>query len=203
MAVACTVPTTTPEPSGPYTSIATIGNSQVDDDWESRKVPIWSSKTKTASEFGDDSADMSMTMRRRGPFFTGDDEYSEESFDIDFESQIEQLCDDLHETTEARTQFLRDKAKSLRDEGGVPLSEAKAEELANDPLSHMLWAVKLNIKAYQETISERGDYFQRQWTAPASKLVDHSASGKNSFFTAGCPSSDEVVVFKGRGPQVR
>jgi hypothetical protein len=191
------------EPKVPHTSIAAIGSSQVDEGWEDRKVRIWSSfRNDEVLPSDQECSELPLGDEVRGPFFTApDDTRIDGGCCGNREERFAQLWVGLEDTSVDRTEFLKKKAKSLLDEGGVPLGEAKVEELSTDPLSHMLWAVKLNLKAYKETPAGAGDYWQRQFKKPKPELIDHSATGNESFFTASSPSSEEVV-FRGRSSQL-
>jgi hypothetical protein len=211
----------TTEPKEAYASITSIGHSQADDSWHNRKAHIWSkpkqhsalhesllsdpstpSPIGTRSTLEDEMQKQAEEMARiglrfNGPFFTAG-EGSADHFDLDVESQVDQLFEDLEKVEDAHTEFLRDKAERLRDSNGNPVSESQVEEMVHDPVSRMMWAVKLNLKAYKDTPPEQGDYFQRQWSKPDPKLIDRSEKGAQSFFVGSCPSSDEIL-FKGRG----
>jgi hypothetical protein len=197
-------PSSIQEPKVPYTSLTTIGNSQIDDAWEDRKIQIWSPiQNDTVRDGNVNCAEVRLSHEVRGPFFAAlDDPSNEEGWCGDREDRLRQLWNRLEDVRAERTDILKKIAKSLRDEGGVPLNKAKVVELATDPLSHMLWAVKHNLRSYKETPAHSGDYFQWQFKKPRPELIDHSATGNKSFFTSSCPNSDDLVVFMGRSSQL-
>ena len=123
---------------------------------------------------------------------------------MEYAREVSHLCNEFASSHDTRTEFLREKAKTLRDGSGDLLSGERVEELANDPLSHLLWGVKLNLKAYAEVKEEEreGYYFLRQWSKREPELLDNSKT-HTSFFDKekGSEMGEEIeedVLFKGR-----
>jgi hypothetical protein len=184
------------EPNITHVPVAMIGDTEIDESWEDRKVRIWSAlRQSLAAPEENVIQDLEMWCPNlRGPFFTAADDPRNGTEDGNCVERLEQIRED-------RTEILKEKIEAMRGDGGSPLDAADMQEMATDPRSHMLWAVKLNLMSYKEAPSGEGDYFQRQFKKPKSELIDQTAAGHNSFFTVNCPSSDEVVVFKGRSSQ--
>ncbi|KIW03914.1 uncharacterized protein PV09_04757 [Verruconis gallopava] len=191
-----TSPDTDHEPS--HRSISTIGLSEPDAEWEERQVPIWN----TWQPIDDDMALYdSLAPRRRGPFFTApNDDRNEGYFHGKFEDRVDMLCNDVEDAREERVEYLLHIARSIRDREGVPLGREKVEELLSDPLTHLMWSVKLNLTAQMEMPMGTGDYFQRAFVEPKPEYIDKSTNGDRSFFSANSPGLDEEVTSKGRAP---
>ena len=203
----------------PHRNISGLGGTE--GEYEATRRPVWRSTMDDQESDSEDGREFSpskaLPLRNkpylRAPPLDANADSDGES-DIDFVAQVDRLVEDVVSATEVRTDFLREKARTLRDKSGRPLSEDRLEELANDPLSHLMWGVKLNLKSYRDARSSQdqgayypegakavpGDYFQRQWTVPNRELIDNrNPSAKTSFFSESGLGSDEVVVFKGRG----